>query len=26
MTLSWNEARTDNGEQQTHTFQWVFQP
>jgi type IV pilus assembly protein PilV len=26
MTLNWNEARSDNGKQQQHTFQWVFQP
>lgn len=26
MTLKWNEARTDNGQQQPHSFQWVFQP
>lgn len=26
MTLSWNEARVQNGSQVLHTFEWVFQP
>lgn len=26
MTISWNEARSATGVQQTHTFEWVFQP
>jgi type IV pilus assembly protein PilV len=26
MTLKWNEAKSATGEQQLHTFEWVFQP
>jgi len=26
MLISWNEAKSQTGEQQQHTFEWVFQP
>lgn len=26
MTISWNEAKNNTGEQATRTFEWVFQP
>lgn len=26
MLVSWNEAKSKTGEQQQHTFEWVFQP
>lgn len=26
MTISWNEAKSKNGERATRTFEWVFQP
>ncbi len=26
MQVSWNEAKSNTGEQSTHTFEWVFQP
>lgn len=26
MTISWNEAKSQNGAQDRHSFEWVFQP